>query len=177
MAALLRARADDHFWAARRVAAFTDEMIDAVVKTAHYSHADDERLLARVLKQRRDKITRAYLPAVNPLVNFSLSSDGRLTFRNAAVDAGVADAPEDGYLTAWSRFDNATGIATPIGSVSIAAGGEATAPGALPDGPGAFVKIAISARGTAHAPWTLPVDVYFRRAGDRWSLVGVERMP
>lgn len=175
-AAFLHARADDEFWAARRVAAFSDEMIDAVVKTARFSRADDERLLAHVLKQRRDKIARAYLTALNPLVNFSLTADGRLTFRNAAVDAAVADPPRDGYLTVWSRFANTTNTEAPIGSVSIAAGGEAIAPGSLPDGRGDFVKIAISARGTAHAVWTRPVDVYFRRADDGWSLVGIERM-
>ena len=176
MAAFLHARADDDFWAARRVAAFTDEMIEAVVKTAHYSRPDDERLLAQVLKQRRDKIARAYLTALNPLVNFSLTAAGQLTFRNAAVDTGVAEAPRDGYFTAWSRFDNAANSATPIGSVSIAAGGEALAPGSLPDARDAFVKIAISARGTSHTAWTQPVDVYFRRAANGWSLVGVERV-
>jgi len=36
-AAFLRARADDTFWAARRVAAFTDEMIRAAVKSGGYS--------------------------------------------------------------------------------------------------------------------------------------------
>jgi hypothetical protein len=151
-------------------------MIDAVVKTAQFSRADDERLLAQVLKQWRDKIARAYLTALNPLVNFSLTPDGRLTFRNAAVDAAVAETPRDGYLTVWSGFDNTTNAATPIGSVSIAAGGEAIAPGSLPDARGAFVKIAISARGTGHAVWTRPVDVYFRRAEGGWALVGVERL-
>ncbi len=31
-------------------------------------------------------------PAINPLVDFALSGDGRLSFRNAAVDAGVGHA-------------------------------------------------------------------------------------
>ena len=35
-AAFLRARADDSFWAARRVLAFSDEMIRAIVKTGQY---------------------------------------------------------------------------------------------------------------------------------------------
>ena len=26
-----------------------------------------------------------------------------------------------------------------------------------------------------HAPWGAPVDVYFRREGNAWKLVGVER--
>ena len=57
-----------------RVAAFSDEMIRAIVKTGEYSDPKDETLLADVLIQRRDKIARHYLNALNPLVDFSLSS-------------------------------------------------------------------------------------------------------
>ena len=176
-AALLHARDDDRFWAARRVAAFTDEMIDAAVKTGNYSRPADEQLLATVLKQRRDKIARAYLTAANPLVDFALTPAGHLSFRNAAVDAGVAQAPREGYFLSWSQFDNATGAETPLGSLSVAEGAQANAPGLLPGALGAFVKVAISARGTGHAVWTRPIDVYFRRIADGWSLVGVDRVP
>ena len=91
-AAFLRARADDNFWAARRVAAFTDEMIRAVVKVGSYSDPAAEALLADVLIQRRDKIAAHYLAAINPLVDFALTPAGRLTFRNAAVDARRCDS-------------------------------------------------------------------------------------
>ena len=36
-AAFLRARADDTLWAARRVMAFSDEMIRAIVETGQYT--------------------------------------------------------------------------------------------------------------------------------------------
>ena len=176
-AAILHARDDDRFWAARRVAAFTDELIDAVVKAGRYSRSADEELLAVVLKQRRDKIARAYLPAVNPLVDFALADGGVLPFRNAAVDAGVAQAPRDGYFLEWSQFDNATGAETAIGSISVAQGAQAIAPGLLPHALGGFVKAAIAARGTGHAVWTRPIFVYFRRTTGGWSLAGVEREP
>ena len=92
-AAVLRARDDDTFWAARRVMAFTDEMIRAAVKTADFSDPAAERLLADVLIKRRDTIGRAYLPKINPVVRPALDAEGTLTFANAAVDAGVAAAP------------------------------------------------------------------------------------
>ena len=94
-AALRHARSDDTFWAARRVAAFTDDMIRAVVRTGKYSDPAAEALLADVLIKRRQKIAAAYLTAINPLVDFALAADGRLSFRNAAVDAGVARASRE----------------------------------------------------------------------------------
>ena len=97
-AAFLRARNDDSFWAARRVMAFSDEMIRALVKTGQYSDPEAEALLAGVLIQRRDAIGRTYLTAINPVVNVALSDSGLLTFENAAVTAGVASAPAGGYV-------------------------------------------------------------------------------
>ena len=83
---------DDAFWAARRVGGFDNDMIRAVVHTGQYSDAAAEQHLAALLMERRDKILRAYLPAVNPIVGGRLSESGELTFQNAAVAAGVADA-------------------------------------------------------------------------------------
>ena len=95
-AALRQARADDEFWAARRVMAFSDDLIRALVKTGRYSDPKAEQYLADVLIQRRDKIGAAYLTAVNPVVDPALDAGGRLTFENAAVNAGVAKPPAGG---------------------------------------------------------------------------------
>jgi hypothetical protein len=43
--------------------------------------------------------------------------------------------------------------------------------------PGAFVKVQLSAISTKHPSWAKPVDVYFRRQADSWTLVGFERLP
>jgi hypothetical protein len=158
--ALMYARDEDNFWAARRVAAFSDDMIRAIVKTGDYSNAGDERLLAEVLMQRRDKIARHYLNAVNPLVGFALSADGKLTFRNAAVDAGAGVAPADGYAITWASFDNNTGVSTPV---------------AAPAAAGAYVHARIAARGSVPERWAVPINVYFRRTDSGWRLVGVKR--
>ena len=98
-AAFLRARADDNFWAARRVAAFSNEMIRALVNTGRYTAPDAAGHLTEVLVQRRDKIAAAYLTPINPVVNLTLGADG-LSFENAAVAAGVAQAPTGGYQVA-----------------------------------------------------------------------------
>jgi hypothetical protein len=177
-AAFLRARPDDTFWAARRVMAFSDEMIRAIVKTGHYSDPAAEQHLADVLIKRRDRIGRAYLMAVNPLVDFSIDGGDALVFDNAAVRAGVAEQSPAGYSLSWSRFDNDTGTATPIGVTDAVAGQlRSHVPPGAPTAPGSFLKVQLTAKDSSLAPWTIPVDVYFRRGGSGWTLIGVERLP
>jgi hypothetical protein len=176
-AAVLFARDDDTFWAARRVMAFTDEMIRAVVKVAQFTDPAAERHLADVLIKRRDKIGRAYLPKINPLVDFALDPSGVLTFENAAVQARVADAPKGGYRASWATFDNTTGETRPLGAQTRSSGLRMAAPVALPAAPGSFVKIDVSAVDPPRESWTRPVLVYFRRTAEGWKLVGLERLP
>ena len=176
-AAFLRARADDNFWAARRVAAFNEEMIRAIVKTGQYSKPTDEKVLADVLVQRRDKIARTYMGAINPLTDFALSADGRLSFKNAAVDAGAGKPPANGYQAVWSSYDNAADTASAIGSPTTTSGLDVQGPSGLPSATGAFVRIAVAGVGAEQPAWNQPVDVYFRRTAAGWQLVGVDRLP
>jgi len=175
-AALLNARSDDTFWAARRVMAFTDELIRAIVKTGQYSDPAAEKHLAEVLIKRRDKIGRAYLPGINPIVN-PVFSGGTLSFANAAVDAGVAAAPTGGYRAEWFRFDNATGTASPLGTSSTAGSTRLDAPAGLPSNEGTFVRVDVSAVNPPHPSWRTPAKIYFVRTGGTWKLVGLERLP
>ena len=175
-AAFRRARLDDSFWAARRVAAFTDDMIRAAVRSGGYTDPAAEALLTGVLIKRRDKIAAAYLPAINPLVDFALDAKGELTFKNAAVETGVA-TPPDRYRASWATFDNATGEARPIGAETTSARALLASPAPLPSAPGSFVRIQVSAPPPARVEWTRPVDVFFTRTPSGWRLVGLERHP
>ena len=166
---------EDAFWAARRVAAFDDDLIAALVQTGQFSDPAAERHLAAVLGQRRDKVARAYLPAVNPIVTATLSPRGVLTFENAAVAAGVATAPP-GYVSVWSHFDNDTGQSRPLGE-GRGNRAEIDAPARLPDGAGAMVQVDVSADGTGPAAWQRPVQLFFRRSASGWALVGLDRGP
>ena len=87
-------RDDDAFWAAQRVAAFTDDMIRAIVHTGEISNPAAEKYLADVLIERREKIKSIYLTQVNPIVKPRLDAKG-LTFENAAVAGGVATRSGD----------------------------------------------------------------------------------
>jgi hypothetical protein len=172
--AVLRARDDDDFWAARRVMAFSDEMIRAIVKTGQYSDPAAEKYLADVLIKRRNKIGQAYLTCINPLVNLSLNASDVLTFENVAVRSGVAKAPSS-YAASWSTFDNNTGATRPLGETK-GSSEYLAAPSALPATGGNFILADVRAVGAPHASWEKPVRVYFRRLDGGWKLVGVERM-
>jgi hypothetical protein len=173
VAAFRHLRADDAFWAARRVMAFDDELIRAAVHTGEFSDPAAEAHLAAVLIQRRDAIGRAYLTGVNPLVNLRLDDAGTLTFENAAVAAKVAEAAT-AYTAEWARFDNAAGTSTPLGRTESRTTTMA-APGSLPAAAGAFVEVALSATGGAHPAWQQPLRAHFRRTAGGWKLVGLER--
>jgi hypothetical protein len=175
-AAFLRARADDNFWAARRVAAFTDDMIRAAVKTARYSDESAEALLSDVLIKRRQKIVRGYIPAINPLYEFALSADGAVTFRNAAVDLRVGDSPAAGYRASWLQFDNTTGQTRSLGPDTTSRDTRLMPPAPLPDANGTFVKLQVSSVEPAQAEWLRPVDVYFTKTAGGWRLIGLERL-
>lgn len=71
---------EDAFWGAKIVMSFSDEQIDALVKEGKYSDSHAERYISRILKERRDKIGRAYFSRLCPLDNFRLESNGESTF-------------------------------------------------------------------------------------------------
>jgi len=183
--AYVRSRPDDTFWAARKLMALSDDLIRAAVKAGYYTDARAEDFLIGALIERRDKIGRAWLTAVNPVVDPELSESGELTFRNIAVDLSFAPAPA-GYRVAWFRFDNTTGESTAVGDSTIT-NTRATAPSTalarvrpdttLSGGRGQFVRVDISASSEAFPSWASPVRAYFRHAENGWKLVGFERMP
>ena len=91
--AFVNARADDKFWAAQKLVALTTPLLRAAVHAGQFGDPAAEEFLVRALGERRDAIARAYLTAINPIVDPTLDSDGSLTFRNAAVDGAFGRAP------------------------------------------------------------------------------------
>jgi hypothetical protein len=172
--AFINARLDDKFWAAQKLMALSTDLIRAAVESADYGDDISEEFLIQALAERRDAIGRRYLTAINPIADPALSASGRLTFRNAAVDADFARVPAS-YRATWSRFDNTTGEAT-VFAETIAVTPELQAP-SLPGAEGAFIKVALSADSAAFPSWAEPVHAYFQRTGGAWRLVGFERMP
>jgi hypothetical protein len=170
------ARPDDTFWAARRVTAFSDAAIRAVVEAGGYTDPRVADYLTQVLIKRRDKIARAWLTNINPLVDFVLDSSGTLRFANAAVVAGVADGPRE-YRIGWARFDNASNTATPFGPSATVTATVAVAPADLTAGDNQFIRAEVEAIHDRFPAWQRPVRITFRREDGAWRTVGVERMP
>ena len=174
--AYVRSRADDTFWAARKLMAMSDDLIRAAVHAGQLTDPAAERFLADALIERRNKIGRAWLTAINPIVDPALGADGSLTFQNAAVAHGFASAPR-GYAAVWHTYDNDAGSATRIGETE-----SQSAPLRAPSIPSAarFIRVdirAVNPANAALASWSQPVHAYFRRDGSGWQLVGFNRMP
>jgi hypothetical protein len=174
-AAYVEMRDDDAFWAARRVMAFSDEMIRAVVRAGEYSDANAAQHLAEVLIKRRDKIGRVSLTKINPIVDVALDPSGVLTFANAAVQHGFASAAR-GYSAAWYAFDNNSGDSKLIGETT-APSERIPAPAALSAAAGTYLRVDLSADHRDYARWKIPVRAFFMREATGWKLVGFERLP
>jgi hypothetical protein len=166
-------RPDDAFWGARLVAHFTDERIRAIVAKGQYNDPAASEYIAKMLIARRDKVLKAWLTGVNPVVAPALSSDGVLTFQNAAVDAGVA-APPSAYLLAWSAFDNATGSIVGTAQETRVDSPRAPAPSSVLQGRD-FVSVVVRTVHTDYPSWNAPVTMFFRRTPQGWQAVGLER--
>ncbi|MBN8733879.1 MAG: hypothetical protein J0L64_25305 [Acidobacteria bacterium] len=157
--------ADDNFWAAKQVMAFTDEEIRAIVKTGEYSDVGAEKWVADALIERRDKIGRAFLTEVLPLDRFRVEG-GKLAFDDLAAKHGLAKSPgyrtEDmGYKVEWSVFDNGSGAATALGAKGLT----------VPEAPGAsYVKALVKGEDAKKT-----IAVYLRRGAGGWDVVGLER--
>jgi hypothetical protein len=167
------ARPDDLFWAARRVAAFSDEAIRAAVAKGRYSEKAAELYLGDVLIVRRDKVARYYLNITNPVVDFALDENGRMTFKNASVDLKFA-SPADEYRIRWARFDNNTGTTEDVGDAVVTKEPAAMLPSALREAQ--YVRAIVTSHQSQQLNWVHPVHVFFRKQGNSWKTVGLERI-
>jgi hypothetical protein len=99
-AAFTNMDADDAFWAAKQVMAFTDEDIRAIANTGEYSDAGATEWVVKCLIERRNKIGHTFFSRVLPLDRFEIR-DGRLRFDNLGT--------ERTFTIQWHTLDNATG--------------------------------------------------------------------
>ncbi|MPY87322.1 MAG: hypothetical protein GEU99_05325 [Luteitalea sp.] len=166
-------RPEDAFWGARRVSAFSNEVLQRIVEKARYSDPRATAYLVNALKERRDRIARVWLTGVTPVVSPRLSADGWLSFENAAVEAGAATPPTH-YAVSWSRFDNTARDHENIGSQSKFTAPRTQAPPAVLED-SEFVCATLRVAHPDYPHWVSPVRFYFRRDGKGWETVGLFR--
>jgi len=158
---------EDAFWAAKQVAAFTDEEIRAIVKTGEFSDPRAADWVADCLIQRRDKIAAAWFKNVIPLDRFRVA-DGTLTFDDLIAKQGTGSS--GGYEVQWAGYDNNTGSITKLTTTpgrQLPAAGSSTA----------YLAATISCGSASEAGCANPVTVYLRRAGASFEVVGIDRKP
>jgi hypothetical protein len=100
--------AEDAFWAAKQVMAFSDSDIRSVVKTGEYSDPAAEEWVVQRLMDRRDKVGRAFFRHVLPLDGFAVHN-GRIEFTD--LEARHFGSERE-YQVEWFAYDNATGDRT-----------------------------------------------------------------
>ena len=165
--AFANARADDRFWGARLVAAFSDDAIRAIVATGRYSDPRATGYVTDTLIARRRKILASWLAGPNPLVDPRLDASGQLTFRNAAEQAGVGPAAES-YTVEWAAFDNASDSRQGV-TMERSATAAMRAPAALLAGGHQFLSARVGAIHPDHPAWAKPITFFFRRDGAAWE--------
>lgn len=111
----------DRLWAARKILAFTDREIRAIVSTGQYSDPAAEDWVARCLIERRNKIARAYAIGMGALDGFEIRED-RLEYRS--LGAGRDSDPVVGVRQQQRAAAAANGRAL----VPTAAGGGRSVP-------------------------------------------------
>jgi hypothetical protein len=155
----------DAFWAAKQVAAFTNDEIRAIVETGQLSDPRAADWIVDCLIKRRDKIARVWFSKVLPLDRFRIA-DGRLAFDD--LSANYETGTPRSYDVLWSTYDNDQGVLTPLSDASGTT---------LPRPSNATEYLAASIRCAANSPESCPnpVTVYLRRSPTGFQVVGSDR--
>ncbi len=106
----------DTFWAAKKVMAFKDDEIRALVETGQYSDPRSTDWITKCLIERRNRIARAFFDDVLPLDNFAVRND-ELVYEDLAVKYGFR--ARRNYSVQWFEFDNGTGARKPLAGNSF----------------------------------------------------------
>ena len=168
------ARLDDKFWAARRLQAFTDEMLNALIGVGQFNDPKSEEMLVEV----PDRAPQRDSP--------SLSSGREPGRRRAPVAFGYVDVPE--RRSGCGRGARAQRVRRGLAAVRQCdrhddeprrdprVGDERQCAERSSCGSGTYIRVEISANGGPES-WTEPAHAYFRREAAGWTLVGFERVP
>ena len=168
----------DSYWAAKIVAAFTDDHVRAAVATGALPDRELEETLARLLTARRDRLVAFWFGRVSTLEEPVVAEQGsgslRLSFRDLGLEHGVWTAGETVYDWTFEdeRLDRSgSGSAQPrAGADQLLdvpwSGGSGAAPAT-----GALAVLEVIARRPGLAP--SPARVFLRWDGRGYQVAGL----
>ena len=162
--AFLEMTPQDAYWGAKRVMSFSNEDIRAVVEEGEFSSPAVTDYITKVLIARRNLVGKAWFSQVAPLENFSVS-DEKLHFTDLGQKYGIL--PASTYNYSWFSFDNQSGRKSPLAGASS----DAVPATLASQGEGSFIGCTLTDTKQTHRT----VTVVFRRNGDQWNLVGIDR--
>jgi hypothetical protein len=159
----------DAYWGAKRVMAFRNEQIRAIVEEGRFQDPKVVDYLTQVLESRRDAIGHAWFSQVLPLETFRIVDD-HLVFDDLAAQYGFSSpgvsSPAQ-YQFNWFVWHNDAQKKEDVpGSQNSV----------LPDSiksvsDGSYIGCRIT---PAH-PDKRSVTIYFRHEGDNWKLIAISR--
>jgi hypothetical protein len=162
--ALISRDTADEYWAAKKVMAFTDADIRAIVELAQYSDPRATDYMVKTLAERRDKIGRAYFTRLLALDEFAVQG-GELRWQDLAVRHGYVPARK--VQISWSRFNNAARTHEALAGESSSRLPAQFA--AAPDG--SYFAAKLAADGADKTTLT----VYLRKRGSAAEIAGIDR--
>jgi hypothetical protein len=154
----------DAYWGAKRVMAFRNEQIRAIIEEGQFQDPKVVDYITRVLESRRDAIGRAWFHEVLPLEGFRIVDD-HLAFEDLAVQYGFSSPSH--YQLSWFVWHNDAQKKEDVSTSGNSALPDAFKPLAV----GSYIGCRIA---LDHAD-KRSVTIYFRHEGDRWELVGISR--
>jgi hypothetical protein len=162
--AFLEMLPEDGYWGAKRVMSFTNEDIRALVEEGRFSNPAVADYVTKTLIARRDLVGKAWFSQVAPLEDFVVE-DGKLRFTDLGQKYGVLSASI--YSYSWFSFDNQSGS-----KARVAGGSSDMVPAALvSSSEGSFIGCTLTDTKQMHRT----ITVVFRREGNQWKPVGMER--
>jgi len=165
----------DGYWGAKKLLAFRDEHLQALVKTGQYHDPAAEAYLLKTMIERRDKIGRHWFGKINPLdyPSLTLTPDSMiLAFHDLAVEYGLT--PGDVTYEYTLRGDGRELIAPiQINATRVPLGNDQLQ--ALPALRSNSYELRIRTR-RDNNDWSKPVVFWLYRdpAGKQFSIIGIE---
>ena len=174
--AFVRMTARDAFWAAKLIMSFTPEELRAIVETGEYSRPELAEYFLQVLMERQEKCGRFGFSRINPLDEFHVTGNA-LEFTNLAEKHGFVDGTTT-YRVSWSIYDNANGTSETISQPATQSETRVPLPRVVSgNAEGEFLRAEIHSLHDDHPDWDQAVQVYLRRAGAGYDVVGIGREP